>query len=105
MSNVIEYYRGDSYSKEITITDESGVPVNISGYTLTMFVDSVKVPVDESTAMFDLDVTVTDGVNGKAIFTPSTTNNDLPQKTYYYRVKMALDTTLRTVVLEKYKII
>lgn len=105
----IEFYRGDAYGKEITITDEAtGVAIDLTGYTLTMYVDSEKTPDSPSTTeKFQLIGVVAEPLLGKVVFTPSVANNNLNEDIYYYRVKMTADAgvTLRTVKRDQYKII
>jgi len=103
----IEFYRGDAYSKEITITDnENDNAIDLTGYTLTMFVDKELTPDSPSTTeLFQLVGNLTDPLNGKVTFTPTKSNNDITEDTYHYRVKMALGITLRPVKRDDYKII
>ena len=69
-------------------------------------VDSEKTPDSPSTTeKFSIPGTIIDALNGVVSFTPSTDNNDLPEATYYYRVKMTLAATIRTVIRDKYVII
>lgn len=105
-ATAVTYYRGDSYSKEFTILDEETKdPINITGYDVIMVVDQEKVPADNTTEMFTISGTIIDALNGVVSFTPSSDNNDMPEKTYYYRIKMTLNTTIRTVIRDKYAII
>lgn len=102
----VKYYRGDSYSKEFTIIDEeTDTPIDISGYTLIMEVDELKTPPDGTTQKFTATGTIVDALNGIVSFTPSSANNDMPEAVYYYRVKMTLGATIRTVIRDKYTII
>lgn len=103
----VTYYRGDSYSKEFTILDEETKdPIDITGYDVILVVDSEKTPASPSTTeQFNIGGTIIDALNGIVSFTPSSVNNDIPEATYYYRVKMTLATTIRTVIRDKYVII
>lgn len=103
----VTYYRGDSYSKEFTILDEeSQDPINITGYDVILVVDKEKTPASPSlTEQFNISGTIVDALNGVVSFTPSSTNNDIQEATYYYRVKMTLGVTIRTVIRDKYVII
>ena len=100
------YYRGDSYAKEFTITDETtGDPINITGYTLTMTVDSKKVPTDALTEQFTITGTIINALAGVVSFTPTAVNNDMTEKTYYYKIRMSSGATIRTAIRDKYVII
>ena len=103
---VVVYYRADSYSKEFTILDEdTGDPIDITGYTLTLTVDEEKTPQDGSTEQFQITGTIIDAPNGIVEFTPSSANNDIPEATYYYKIRMTLGSTIRTAIRDKYTII
>jgi len=105
-NTIVTYYRGDSYSKEFTIIDEeTGNNINITGYTLTMSVDKLKTPVDGTTEVFESPGTIVDALNGVVSFTPSGIDNDIPEGSYYYRIKMILGVTVRTAIRDKYNII
>lgn len=100
------YFRGDSYAKEFTITDETtGDPINITGYTMTMSVDSLKTPPDASTELFTITGTIINALDGVVSFTPSSTNNDVQESRYYYKIRMSSGSTIRTAIRDKYVII
>jgi len=100
------YYRGDSYSKEFTITDEdTDLAINITGYTFTLTVDSKDTPSDPLTEKFVTSGTIVDALNGIVSFTPSSVNNDIKESNYYYKIRMTSGTTIRTVIRDKYVIL
>ena len=101
----IVFYRGDSYSKEFTITDEdTGLPIDINGYTFTMSVDTRENPTDDSTQIFFVAGLITDASEGKVAFTPSSTDNNQTAQTYYYDIQMVTGTNIRTIIKDKYVI-
>ena len=106
MSTAITFYRGDSYSKEFTITDkDSGSAIDISGYTFTLTVDSKQNPDTPSTTeIFSVAGVITDAANGKVTFTPTINNNDQTAKKYYYDVQMEDGSTKRTIIKDTYTI-
>jgi hypothetical protein len=64
--------RGDTYADEFTITYKStGLPVNLTGYTFVLTVDSSKAPVDESTKQYSVVGEIIDAINGRVGFAPS----------------------------------
>lgn len=100
------YYRGDSYAKEFTIRDEeTGDPINITGYDFVLEVDSHKTPIDGSTFKFTTTGSIINALNGIVSFTPSSVNNDLKEGTYYYKLKMSAGSVIRTAIRDKYMII
>lgn len=98
MSDIAEYFRGDTKPFKLTVTVASG---DISGWTFTMSVDSRKNPDDGSTQVFQLAGVIVDAPNGLVEFRPSVANTDLVG-TYYYDMEANDGTYIRTV--EKGKI-
>jgi len=69
--------RGDDDPKTFTIKDAAGVAIDISGWTLSMAVNTVKDPPDITTEIFQVaGVFVTDGTDGQISFTPPATSLD-----------------------------
>ena len=100
------WYVGDSYTKEVTITDkETGGAIDLTGYTIRMHVDTLQAPTDVATELFVLDGTITNAVEGKFTVNPTSDQNDIGRATYYYRVKLTIASDVRTVNVNKYKII
>ncbi len=79
--------RGDTDPKTFTINDGAGSAVDISTWTLRMAVNTDINPVDTSTEVFDvLGVFLTDGTDGKIVFTPPAASLDnvaAPGVAYY----------------------
>lgn len=72
----IKVYRGDSFPLNYTFKDKAtGLSIDITGWSFKLTVSSVKDPVDETTKLFSVDGTVTDGENGKFSFLPTEANN------------------------------
>ena len=63
--------RGDDDPKTFTIKDAAGVAIDISGWTLSMAVNTEKDPSDVVNEIFSVvGVFVTDGTDGQISFTP-----------------------------------
>ena len=79
--------RGDNDSRTFTIKDSLGVVVDISGWTLSMAVNTLKDPPDATTEIFQVaGVFVTDGTDGQISFTPPANSLDAVtanQKAFY----------------------
>jgi len=103
----IEWYRGDSYPQELTITDKtSGDAVDITGYSFIMTVTSVRNPATISEQIFQV-VGVLDGdpTTGKVSFTPSTVQTDINPAKYYYDIQMTDDINhVRTIAKFRFTI-
>lgn len=103
MSNITRK-RGDTYADELTLTSSStGLPINITGYSFLLTVDTKQYPTDETTQVYQVVGTIISGVNGRVEFAPSAMQADNVGD-YYYDVQM-LDGAgrKRTIVSGKYK--
>lgn len=69
--------RGDDDPRVFTIRDKSGVAIDISSWTLSMAVNTEKDPTDTVNEIFSVSgVFVTDGTDGKIMFTPPANSLD-----------------------------
>lgn len=79
--------RGDDDSKTFTVRDSAGAAVDISGWTLSMAVNTDLDPSDTTNEIFSVaGVFVTDGEDGKISFTPPANSLDnvaAPGVAYY----------------------
>lgn len=79
--------RGDDDPKTFTIKDSANVVIDISGWTLSMAVNTDKDPAGTTNEIFNVaGVFVTDGSDGKISFTPPANSLDAviaPSKAYY----------------------
>lgn len=102
----ISMYRGDSYPINFTLTDSgSGAPINLTGCLLTLTVDTLSDPPDDSTQLFQLSGVVdADPESGRVAFTP-TSGNTADTGAYYYDVQLTdADGNIRTVVKSSFTI-
>lgn len=100
----IERMRGDTYADEFTIkSKKTKQPINITGYSFLMTLDSRKDPTDETTKLYQLTGTIVDGPNGRVEFAPSAVQADRVGL-FFYDVQMVDGSARkRTVVKAKYK--
>lgn len=68
MGNAIFRRRGDTYAIELTVTNQAGVPQNISGKRYVLTANSVENPEDASSELFQLVGEITDYENGEVEF-------------------------------------
>lgn len=67
-----ERRRGDTYADEFTIrTKRTKTPINLTGYTFLMTVDSREFPSDISTQQFQMTGTIINAVQGRVEFAPT----------------------------------
>ena len=78
----IDYYNADSYDLSITITDQDGSAVDLSGDTITL---TIKKDKDDSSAVSTLSTASEIAISGASnnILT-ITINLDLDERSYYY---------------------
>lgn len=96
--------RGDTYADEFTIkSKKTKRPIDITGYTFTLTLDSRQNPTDETTKLYQLTGTIIDGPSGRVEFAPSAVQADRVGD-FFYDVQMVDGATRkRTVVKAKYK--
>jgi len=104
--SVISYYRGDYYPQELTVTNKAtGDPVDITGATFLLTVNSEKKPVDASNQLFQISgVLDADPTTGKVVFSFEEQHTNIEIGTYYYDIQMVLAGTKRTIKKNSYKI-
>lgn len=101
----IEYGYGDDFQTSLTITSEGRVPVDITGYSFVLTVDSNEDPDDSSTNIFSVTGSILDAANGVVGFSPTSTNTSISPKSYFYDVKMTDDSgRKRTLIKGKFVI-
>ena len=87
----MQYYRGDFYPKILTFTDKlTRAPIDLTGMDLTFTVNSERNPTTTGNELFKIDGVIVDAAAGKASFTPTAENTNLPNATYYYDVSAAV---------------
>jgi hypothetical protein len=99
--------RGDSYPIPIKLTDSiTGLPLNLTGYTFVMTVDSKENPADDTTQLFQVAGIIADPTTGIVSFQPTEVNTDLTPrpltKPYWYEIEYTTLSTRRTIA--KYKL-
>ena len=84
----IERKRGDTYADEFTVKSKAtGLPINITGYTFLMTLDSEKNPSSNTNNLYQLVGTILDAPGGRVEFAPSALQAD-HLGAYYYDVQM-----------------
>ncbi len=104
----IEWYRGDSYPLELSLKNKSdGLPIDITGYTFVMTVDTKSSPPDDTTKVFSTPGVISgDPTLGKVTFTPSPANTSIAPAGYYYDIQMTdAGGNIRTIAKFKFKVV
>jgi hypothetical protein len=107
---IITMYRGDSYPLALTIKDkDTSEEIPLTGYSFIMTVDTLKLPPDDTTKVFEVAGLVdVDQVNnpGRVTFTPTTEQTNIDIKKYYYDVQMTdANGNIRTIAKNEFKIV
>ena len=96
----LSLYRGDSYPIAFTLKDApTSTPVDLTGCSLLLTVDTLAEPPDDTTQLFQLTGVIdANPTTGKVYFTPATTDT-ATVGSYYYDVQLTdADGNIRTVV-------
>jgi hypothetical protein len=103
----IKYYRGDVYPKVITFTNKAtGLPVDLTGMTVTLTVNTEKDPVDATNQLFQVaGVIAADPKTGVVSFTPAVGDNDMVKAKYYFDVEATITTVFKKTLMKGYWII
>jgi archaellin len=102
----ISMYRGDSYPITFTLTDSAtGSPIDLTGATLIMSVDTMADPPDDTTLQFEIDGVIDAAPEtGKVSFTPTSTDT-ATVGLFYYDVQLTdADGNIRTVAKNTFTI-
>jgi hypothetical protein len=100
----ITRYRGDTYADEFTLTDvNTGLPVDLTGCSFKLTVDTLQSPPDSSTNLYTLIGTIDTPVSGVVEFAPNSTQADLVGY-YFYDVQL-IDASgaIRTILSGSYQ--
>ena len=101
----IKVYRGDSFPLLYTFKDKNtGLPINISGWSFKLTVSAEKDPVDETTKKFSVDASIVDAENGRFSFLPTEENNSEIGKFFFDIQYTNPSGHKRTIAKDKYTI-
>lgn len=102
MAEIIRH-RGDTYADEITIkSTKTKKPIDITGYSFVLTVDSKINPTDSTTKKYSVDGTIVDAINGRVEFTPTEEQANLVGAFYYDIQMIDLLGRKRTIAIDKY---
>ena len=96
--------RGDSPVIPVTVEDDAGAAINITGGTFLLTVDPSSKPTDASNLVFSVAGVILIAVDGTLTFSPTTTDTDQVPGTYFYDVQMILAGSTRTILKGKFEI-
>ena len=101
----IKVYRGDSFPLIYTLKDKNtGLAINIAGWSFKLTVSTEKDPVDETTKKFSVDGVIVDAANGKFSFLPTEANNADIGK-YFFDIQYTNPSGhKRTIAKDKYTV-
>lgn len=96
--------RGDTYADEIIVKSKTtGLPIDITGYTFVMTVDTRQTPTDATTKVYQLTGAILNANGGRVEFAPNATQADHVGD-FFYDIEMTDGTgRKRTIVSGKYK--
>ena len=97
--------RGDSPVIPVTVEDDTGAAIDITGGVFTLTVDPSKDPVDASNNVFITAGVIDVALDGTLTFSPSTTDTDQAAGIYFYDVQMVLAGSTRTILKGEFEIL
>ena len=98
-TKTLEYGRGDSFGSEFTLTQKDKTPIDITGFSFRMTVNSDLDPTDTLDELFTVVGIITDPTGGKVEFSPTAVDTDLDPETYFYDIEMTdVASKIRTVI-------
>jgi hypothetical protein len=80
--------RGDNFPFQFTLTDEAGVPIDITGFSFRMVVDPSNAPGDALGNILDLTGVLVTPAGGVFQFEPTTVDMNITPETYFHEVQM-----------------
>ena len=84
----VQRTKGDTYPEEFILRDASQTPIDVTGFTFVLTVDTREEPDDATTNQFQLTGVLEDAPNGRISFQPSQPNADLLDPgTYFYDIQ------------------
>ncbi len=99
----VERYRGDTYANIFAIKDSNGDPIDITGYSFKLTVNTLKEPDSDLTQLFQITGALVSPSLGTVKFAPNVTQADQDPGTYYFDIQMTDGTgAIQTVALGKY---
>jgi hypothetical protein len=85
----ITYFRGDDWPMTITVVDQTTkVPVDITGFSFVLTVNSEQNPTDTTHQTFTVTGVIVSGAEGRVSFTPTTVQTNITAQVYYYDIQM-----------------
>lgn len=89
----IDRVRGDTKAiPYILTTDDTGLPVDIAGYSFLLSVDTQQNPPDSATQVFQVAGSIVDAPSGKLQFQLTELQADQTPDVYWYDVQVTEDT-------------
>lgn len=87
----ITRFRGDTAADQITVQDNAGVAIDVTGYGFILSVNSVQNPPSNATELYSLTGTILDAAGGIVEFVPTLGNADQKPAIYHYDIQMTDD--------------
>lgn len=104
MTEIVRY-RGDTWPIRMIVLQDD-VPMDITGCSFTLTIDSKKSPTDDTTNLFQLAGTIEgDPVNGVVIFEPSEVDVDRVGKFYYDLQVEDTSSKKRTIAKDRFTLV
>jgi hypothetical protein len=100
----IEVQRRDSPVIPVTVQDQDGVAIDITGASFLMTADPEPFPADALANLFQISGTIITPAAGRVDFQPTTGDLDVAPNTYFYDIQMTLAGSVRTILKGKFTV-
>lgn len=96
--------RGDNYPYNLTFRDDTGTPIDITGWKITFTlrelysIQEITPETNDSTAIFTVDATITDAINGVAVINFAINDFNIDPESYSYDIQIINNGIITTLV-------
>lgn len=107
MTNEKKIYRRDTPTFDVSVTESDGTVFNLTGYEITMTVKVINDDSDNNAVIGPITGTIIDASAGTARIEMSSTDTDVSEGTYMYKIKIYNSSTKQrhTIVQAPFQVV
>ena len=105
MGNILQVYRGDNKTYDLTFTDSNNTAIDITGYTVFFTVKKNKTDTDANAKISKTITSHTNPTTGQTQISLTSTDTDITVRKYYYDIQIKdVSDRITTVVSDTFEI-